>query len=86
VEKEIYILGATLLEIPRGPLCNQRDARDEESLHEPTRLLGLVWEDKRYTESTLGPAPYEKKRRHASRGFSGSCELHSYQRREINLF
>ena len=42
VEEEIYILGATLLESPRGPLCNQRDARDEESLREPGRLLGRV--------------------------------------------
>jgi hypothetical protein len=29
MEEEIYILEATLLEIPSGPLCNQRDARDE---------------------------------------------------------
>jgi hypothetical protein len=42
VEEEIYILGATLLEFPRGPLCNRCDARDKESLHEPTRLLGHV--------------------------------------------
>ena len=32
--EEIYILGATLLESPWGPLCNRRDAPDEESLHE----------------------------------------------------
>jgi hypothetical protein len=43
VEEEIYILGATLLEIPRGPLCSKRDARDKESLREPARLLGRVW-------------------------------------------
>ena len=34
---------------PRGPLFNRRDARDEEPLREPARLLGRVWEDKRYT-------------------------------------
>jgi hypothetical protein len=86
VEEEIYILGAILLEIPKGSLCNRRDACDEDSLREPTRLLGLVWEDKIYTESMSGPAPYENKRRHASRGFLGSCELRSYQRREGNIF
>jgi hypothetical protein len=84
--KEIYILGATLLVIPRGPLCNRRDARDKEPLREPARLLALVWEDKRYAESTSGPTLYERKKRHASIGFSGSYELHSYQRREENLF
>src|SRR3954462_4834405 len=49
VEEEIYILGPTLLERPRGPLFDRRDARDEEPLREPARLLGRVWEDKRYT-------------------------------------
>ena len=49
VEEEIYILGPTRLERPRGPLFNRRDARDEEPLREPARLLGRVWEDKRYT-------------------------------------
>ena len=39
MEEEIYILGPTLLERPRGPLYNQRDARDEEPLCEPSRLL-----------------------------------------------
>ena len=34
---------------PRGPLFNRRDARDQEPLREPARLLGRVWEDKRYT-------------------------------------
>ena len=48
-KKKIYILGPTLLERPRGPLFNRRDARDEEPLREPARLLGRVWEDKRYT-------------------------------------
>ena len=62
MEEEIYILGATLLESPRGPLCNQRDARDEDSLCEPARLLGRVWEDKRYTEGIGGPATYDKKK------------------------
>ena len=46
--EEIYILGPTLLERPRGPLFNRRDARDEEPLREPARLLGSVWEDQRY--------------------------------------
>jgi hypothetical protein len=86
VEEEIYILEVALLKIPRGPLYNRCDVCDEESLREPTRLLGLVWVDKKYTRSTSGPAPYEKKRRHASRGFLGSCELCSYQRREGNIF
>ena len=52
MEEEIYILGPTVLKIPRGPLFNRRDARDEESLREPARLLGRVWEDKRYTGGT----------------------------------
>ena len=49
VEEEIYILGPTLLERPRGPFLNRRDARDEEPLREPARLLGRVWKDKRYS-------------------------------------
>ena len=61
--EEIYILGPTLLERPRGLLFNQHDARDEEPLHEPARILGHVWEDKRYTG---GPATFARKRRHAS--------------------
>ena len=67
VEEEIYILGPTLLEIPRGSLFNRRDARDEEPLREPARLLGHVWEDKRYTGGTGGPATFARKRRHASK-------------------
>ena len=51
-KKNSIFLGATLFEIPRGPQCNRRDACDEESLCEPARLLGHVWEDKRYTGST----------------------------------
>ena len=51
MEEEIYILGPTLLERPRGPLLNRRDARDEEPLREPARLLGRVWEDKKYKEA-----------------------------------
>src|SRR5664279_4568662 len=86
VEEEIYILGATLLETPRGPLCNRRDARDEESLREPARLLGLVWEDKRYTGSTAGPATYERPRRPASRAVSRSWQLRSYQREKDIFF
>jgi hypothetical protein len=42
MEEEIYILGATLLKIPTGPLCNRRDAHDKESLREPSRFLGLA--------------------------------------------
>ena len=30
-------------------LCNRRHVHDAESLCEPARLLGHVWEDKRYT-------------------------------------
>ena len=30
-------------------LLQYHDARDEEPLREPARLLGRVWEDKRYT-------------------------------------
>ena len=33
-------------------LFNRRDARDEEPLREPGRLLGRVWEDKIYTGGT----------------------------------
>ena len=46
MEEEIYILGPTLLESPRGLLCNRCDARDEETLREPVRLLGRVWKTK----------------------------------------
>src|SRR4051812_23450099 len=60
VEEEIYILGATLLGITRGPFFNRRDARDEESLREPARVPGRVWEVKRYTRRTGGPATYER--------------------------
>jgi hypothetical protein len=42
VEEEIYILEATLLEIPKGPLYNRRDAPEEKSLPESARILGLV--------------------------------------------
>jgi hypothetical protein len=51
VEEEIYILEATLLEIPKGPLYNRRDAPDKESLCELARLHGRVWKDKIYTEN-----------------------------------
>ena len=70
--KNKSILGPTLLERPRGPLFNQRDARDEESLREPARLLGCVWEDKRYTRSTKGSSTYERPRWPASRMVSRS--------------
>ena len=66
-EEEINILGATLLESPRGPLRNRCYARGEESLREPARLPGRVWEDKRYAGSTAGPVAYEKKKKQASR-------------------
>ena len=56
MEEEIYILGPTLLERARGLLFS--DARDEEPLREPARLLGCVWEDKRYTGGTGGPATF----------------------------
>ena len=67
MEEEIYILGPTLLERSRGLMCNRRDARDEESLCEPASLLGHVWEDKRYTRGTGGPATCARKRWHASK-------------------
>ena len=47
-KKKSIILGPTLLGRPRGPLFNRHDAHDEEPLREPARLLGRVWEDKRY--------------------------------------
>ena len=47
-KKNLY-LGPALLERPRGPLRNRRDARDKEPLREPARLPGRVWKDKRYT-------------------------------------
>ena len=61
MEEEISILGPTLLERPRGPLFDRRDARDEEPLREPARLLGHVWEDKRYTGGMGGPATFAQK-------------------------
>ena len=61
MKEEIYILGPTLLERPRGPLFNRRDARDEEPLREPARLLGRVWEYKRYTGGMGGPATCAQK-------------------------
>src|SRR3954470_22198623 len=48
----------------RGLLFNRRDARDEEPLREPARLLGRVWEDKRYTRGTGGHATFARKRRY----------------------
>ena len=65
MEEEIYILGATLLESPRGPVFNRRDARDEEYLRKPARLPRRVWEDKRYTGSKGGPAAYERPKQQA---------------------
>ena len=50
-----------------APMFNRRDARDEEPLCEPPRLLGRVWEDKRYTCGTGGPVTFARKRRHASK-------------------
>ena len=46
MEEEIYILGPSILERPRGTLRNRRDAREEESLRDPAWLFGRVWEDK----------------------------------------
>ena len=51
MEEEIYILGSTLLESPRCPLCDRRDAPDEESLRESARLLWLVWKSKDTSEA-----------------------------------
>ena len=64
MEEEIYMLGLAILERPRGLLRNRRDACDEESLRDPAWLFGRVWEDKRYTRGTGGPATYARKRRH----------------------
>jgi hypothetical protein len=74
------------LKIPGGLLCDRRDAPDKKSLRESARILGLVWEDKRYTKSTRGPATYDRTRLRASREVSRSCQLCSYQRRKGNLF
>ena len=87
VEKEIYILGFTLLENPRGSLCNRRDAHDEKCVREPAKLLGRVWENERYTGIMAGPPTYARSRRPPeSREVSRSCQLRSYQRREGDLF
>ena len=51
MEEEIYILGPAILERPRGPLCNRRDARDEEPLREPARLLGVYGKTKDTAEA-----------------------------------
>src|SRR3954470_5045883 len=79
-------LGATLLENPRGSLCNRRDACDKKYLREPAKLLGRVWEDKRYTGCTARPAKYPRRKQPESREVSRSCQLRSYQRREGDLF
>ena len=42
--KKSIFLGATLLASPRGPQRDRCDAPDEESLCEPARLHGRVWE------------------------------------------
>ena len=61
MEEEIYILGPTLLESPRGPLCNRRDARDEESLREPvygkTKDTPEAWEDQQHMHGEDGMDP-----------------------------
>ena len=54
-------------ERPRGLLFNRRDARDEEPLREPARLLGRVWKDKRYSGGMGGSATFARKRWHASK-------------------
>ena len=46
MEEEVYILGATLLENPKGSLCNRRDAHDEKSLRELLNFLGVYVETK----------------------------------------
>ena len=42
--EEVHIFGATLLASPIGPQRDRHDAPDEESLCEPARLHGCVWE------------------------------------------
>jgi hypothetical protein len=44
VEEEVNILEATLLERPRGLQLDRRDAPDKESLCQPPRIHGCVWE------------------------------------------
>ena len=46
MEEEIYILGPAILERPRGPLRNRRDARDEESLCDLLVFLGVYGKTK----------------------------------------
>jgi hypothetical protein len=65
--EEVHILGATLLASPSGLQHDRRDAPDEESLCEPARLYGCVWEGQGHTGSKTGPIMYEKMRQPASR-------------------
>jgi hypothetical protein len=65
--EEVYILGATLLASPSGPQRDRRDAPDEESLCEPARLYGCVWEGQGHIGGKTGPTVYEKMRQPASR-------------------
>ena len=44
MEEEIHILEATLLECPRGPQRDRRDASDKESLCELAQIHGCLWE------------------------------------------
>ncbi len=61
MEEEIYILGPTLLEIPRGPLFDRRDACDEETLREPARLLGVYGKTKDTAEAREDPQHLHEK-------------------------
>ena len=60
--KEIYILGATILESLRCSSCNRCDAPHEEFLRQPDSILGSVRKDKRYSRSTSRIATYGRTR------------------------
>ena len=81
MEEEIYILGPAILEIPTGPLRNQRDAHDEESLRDPAWLLGRVWEDKRSPE-----AREDQQRMHGKDGVHQGHASYALTKEEKEIF
>jgi hypothetical protein len=58
VKEEIYILGATILGSPRGPLCSRRDAPEEKFCVNIPGFLGL------YGKSKDTPKAREDQKRH----------------------